>query len=932
MNRSIWLQAAVLLLCLAAPLYAASRPAILFVSPRGAAYGYVDLDYLTELHERGFDVDYTHKLDELTWERIEPFNVIVVYELPKGEEEASTVALVDRYLKAGGGVLLFPTEHNIGRHPVYELTHRYGARVPTERITETDSGLVAAFDHMPGVQVAYTQEIADLPVAKEVKGIWYPISAAYNAGHTTPIEVDESWQVVLRGASTSTSVPVDLAKSLSPELEHAYSRTEPVASPAFFAIRPVGSGRLALLNQWCVYTVGSGTKWLFDRQVLSRGFQDCPSDMGRLLENTFRWLAEPSLKASRLGGYQMPADRLVPPNLQPEVTEAYRRPIRLYDPDALHEPPRPKDIPLYAGLIGPRTAFSTGQGTVGDYARAARAAGLDFVVFMEEFGQMTRQKLEKLKSECQAASDESLQLYAGMSMTDNIGNRMLLVGPDPAWVPDYCLTGPKKSLFYRQAVSDDGTFTGYGTPGLDWALSTYHTAGNIGYYMFSADPHSNRIQHLRLYAMAALRTYEAGRLVEDVTDDYLLCAAGTIPPTPVCVNLVASPDELGREAELGRGLTYCQARRRSTIFREALRWTHQYDAVNTFPSDGPRILDWPACERVATLGSENFVTSRSVMRSPLCVSAEKGLREVRVYNGPELFRRFILDGEKQWGLTLVLDATVQKNLILVAEDQEGGTAVSYARRCWKDGGREVAFCSDHVNDCKSGGMLLAHGATGMLVNRPPPIHESIAGHTWDGGPPAALPLATWQDNQPHLRTSLGPEEGARFNQTPLLEFTDSGASAVSSEKRDLFDPAMQRVVNPWHTFGPVGYPPQLMTFTQRYREWLNPTVSVPPVGWAGPGVREGGNASVYRCDVRFLKACTVTSLGLLAEHRRPSQQTVLLAIGAPGNRAEEIDLIGLDKQQVYRLDPWRLVRSIQPGNEFSADHHESRRADESYRF
>ena len=27
--------------------------------------------------------------------------------------------------------------------------------------------------------------------------------------------------------------------------------------------------------------------------------------------------------------------------------------------------------------------------------------------------------------------------------------------------------------------------------------------------------------------------------------------------------------------------------------------------------------------------------------------------------------------------------------------------------CWKDGGREVVFCSDHVNDCKSGGMLLA---------------------------------------------------------------------------------------------------------------------------------------------------------------------------------------------------------------------------------
>ena len=86
-------------------------------------------------------MDYTRTLDELTWERIEPFHVIVVCELPEGEEGKPAAALVDRYLKAGGGMLLFPTDHNIGRHPVCELTHRYGARVPTEWITETDSGL-----------------------------------------------------------------------------------------------------------------------------------------------------------------------------------------------------------------------------------------------------------------------------------------------------------------------------------------------------------------------------------------------------------------------------------------------------------------------------------------------------------------------------------------------------------------------------------------------------------------------------------------------------------------------------------------------------------------------------------------------------------------------------------------------------------------------
>jgi hypothetical protein len=84
---------------------------------------------------------------------------------------------------------------------------------------------------------------------------------------------------------------------------------------------------------------------------------------------------------------------------------------------------------------------------------------------------------------------------------------------------------------------------------------------------------------------------------------------------------------------------------------------------------------------------------------------------------------------------------------------------------------------------------------------------------------------------------------------------------------------------------------------------LNPTVGVPPVGWAGPGVREGGNGSLYRCDVRFVKSCTVVSLNLLAESRRPPQPSAILAVGRRDGKAEEFDLATLDKQQVYRLEP-----------------------------
>jgi hypothetical protein len=881
---------------------AAPAPAILFASPQGAAYGYVDLGYLGELHAKGFEVDYTEALAELTWERLARYHALVLYEYPAREAGKVTADLVDRYLQAGGGVLLFPTEMNAYRHPLYETTSRYGLRVPTERLVEKDAARTARFPHMPGTTAAYTDQVAPSPVSEGVKGVWYPTNESYNCSHTTPIVVDPTWQVVLRGSPTSTSVPVDLKTSLMPELENAFSRPGPETAPAFFAIRDLNPGRLAFLNQWRVHTVGSGTKWLFERRILSQGFDTRPSDMGRLLENTFRWLCAPSLASGTLGGYTMPPDRLTPPNLRPETKQAYNTQFWHYEPEVLGYGRPPATAPLFRGLIGARTAYSTGQGSVADYARAAEASGLDFVVFAEDFAAMTPAKLEQLRADCAAASTATVQLYAGFTVTDNIGNRMLLCGTAPAWVPDYCLTGPGKTVFYRQATEANGLFTGYGTPALDWALATYHDTGNIGYFHFTADPHGNRVQHLRLYAMAALRTYEGGRLVEDVTADYLVCAAGTIPPTPVSVNLVRSPEELSAEARLARGLTYCQAKGRGSIFQDALRWTHQYDAVNTFPSDGPRILAWPACHRVGTLGAEEFVTAPAVMPSPLAVSAEKGLREVRIHNGPELFRRFLLDGQKEWSLTLVLEATVQKNLVAVVTDMAGGTAVSFARRCWKDGGREVVFCSDHVNDCKSGGLLLAHGAVGMLINWPPPLHPAIAGDTWDGGPPAALPLATWQDNQPRLRTSAGDEDGARFNQTPLLEFTDSGAVAVSSAKTDLFDPQMQTVVNPWHTFGPVGYAPRLMTFVQSYREWLNPTVGVPPVGWAGPGVRAGGDASLYRCEITFLDAVTVNGLDLFAHSGVPAQSSVRLALKIGEAAPREIELAGLANPETMTLE------------------------------
>lgn len=59
------LEVVLLLACIVAPLRADSRPSILFGSRSGAAYGYVDLGYLRQLRDRGFEVDYTRTLGRI---------------------------------------------------------------------------------------------------------------------------------------------------------------------------------------------------------------------------------------------------------------------------------------------------------------------------------------------------------------------------------------------------------------------------------------------------------------------------------------------------------------------------------------------------------------------------------------------------------------------------------------------------------------------------------------------------------------------------------------------------------------------------------------------------------------------------------------------------------------------------------------------------
>ena len=178
--------------------------------------------------------------------------------------------------------------------------------------------------------------------------------------------------------------------------------------------------------------------------------------------------------------------------------------------------------------------------------------------------------------------------------------------------------------------------------------------------------------------MAAVMYYDrAGKLVDDLAEDFKETAESTILPTPVCVSEVGSPTLLTAAIRANQALTHVRSVSVTNIFSEALRWTNQYDSLSPFVSNGPLIESFPHTTRPYVLGCERFVVGQSLQLAKISVSARAGgpnIKEVALYNGRELFRRFEVNGPHLFR-TLLLNGYLHKTLVIVATDAEGNVAV-----------------------------------------------------------------------------------------------------------------------------------------------------------------------------------------------------------------------------------------------------------------
>ena len=848
----------------------AKQPAVLFCSWNTMQY--IDFDYYQEMKKAGYRVDFLDAWSDFSLEKIKGYNAIVLFGFPtKGKQERSpwgsaapgwnyeqTIDAVKQYLALGGGVIIDidclhpkdPATDNT--YNMMESTEaglaEFGAQVPYE-LFDVPKSEVTPNRHLGGIPYFYTSAVFPSPVSDGVKGLWLPnFRDGHGALYCGPVVVDKNWTPVVRAGDTVGTVasPIVGSDTFPPNtvIPGLIQRKESEKNAVFFATREVGPGRMALFNLRPMFHVGGGTKWFYDRITIERGFNGKPSDFGRLLMNTMTWASAPSLAGTELGGADIPDDRLIPDALRPETKAKYGIGESSL---GMPKPPAPdasvsKIKPVFRGFIGAKTALTGGTGSFADYAAAAKAAHVDFVVFDEDWTKLDATKLATMQSECQQASDGDVLLIPGFSMATNVGPRLLLYGsklllPTGAKL----LSKSQPGAFALQSEDDKGAFIPESFA-LDFLLGLlkppYSGQTNACFYDFGSSKEDGRFRYMqcRSYGAGGVLFYRDGKLVENLRQEYLQTNASTMTSLPLVISEVNSPAEMTDHVQSGKPLTYVECSSLANLLPESFHWNSQFESERVVASEGPTIRGWSESQRVGMYGAEDFVNERALITPELTAHSDAGIKEVRIYNGTELYRRFLPGGAKDFAIRLYLSAVLQMTLGVEVEDVNGKIATAFPYRCHKTDKLYVSFCGDHVNDCGGSASIvkMAHGP--FWPHAYSNAYMPDPGLTWDGGPPSVVEILPFGSAVTTVQTDTATQSGEPV-QNPTLEFADERAVRCGAQATGL----VLSGGNPWRGWGPISLLP-VADADMRISVFRQPNTGV-DASRLGDNARQEGNAS-----------------------------------------------------------------------------------------
>jgi hypothetical protein len=668
---------------------------VLFLGSSGGRCGF---RMARALDSAGFAVNSASRstLNErsLTWDDVKRYNVLVLVGLGESNADRSltpfnreSVAVLNRFLAAGGGILV---EGHFGQRET---------EIAPQEAFLNPLGLQPLWGEMPlaktsvvatpwKIDFAYTEDIAEDEATSGVSSLWYPVPKKLVGAqhHTIPFKADDSWKVLIRGGEDShTSLRIHGAHTAAkgPVAEDAptWESRLPLA-----ASRAVGPGRMVYFAISHEYLQGDYAHDVLEGIVTDRGIGRRRSDGQRFFENSLRWLASPSLPTTKLGGAKTDEELKRDPELI-----VYGKP---YDWEQKQDFPQASfDMP---GIIGARSAYSTGSGTPAEWVRKAKAANCRFLVFLEDFKALTPDSFEKLKAECTALSDDGFAAFPGFTIDDEVGNHYFYFG-NTIPLPKAELIDAEKKVFRSYDPALGGHIPGQlGMTSLLYFTGTCIARLTGGNYMFSQDaaPFSDYFGNWN--AIGVLTSFN-GKLAEFANEDYRKISNSGQGPTPLALTFVDSPDKIDQI----KWRTVYKSRSQEMTGLDTFFNRHKFYPENpcsSYITTGPSIDNWSYVGPRDYEGNSrgDFLWNNYRWQLNAKVSSPVGLKEVRVWNGTKLFRRFDPQGQKTLDFTLDLTHDQQHYLSLEAVDLNGGIAIS--RDHWDRNHRlEEFMCADRNN-------------------------------------------------------------------------------------------------------------------------------------------------------------------------------------------------------------------------------------------
>jgi hypothetical protein len=398
-------------------------PSVWFIGYPHMSCGF---EMAVKLQKAGFNVNgMSHPGLEgpaLKWDDVKKYNVLIVMGIGKSnadftlsEKNKTNIEILNKFLNEGGGIFYIPQ------------WVQQNTLIPPQKAFLDPLGITPLFDDVPvdpensvnatswKIDFAKTANIAKTPLTEGVKNFWFPVNTRAGAqNHTTPFTTGTDWTIAVKGEKSCSTQTIALDGIYSNKAMEGKIKSE----VPIMAFRQVGKGRIICFGVTSEYLFNNVASTTLEGIVMEKGLKKVPSDGYKLIENSLKWLAEPSLSETVLGGAPMNTALLENP-----FKTKFGTPFVWDD-----KVKRLESSASNPGLIGARTKYSSGKGTVEKWVAEAKKNGLSFIVFLEEFSVLSRENFDNLKKDCARFTDAKFAAIPGFTIDDEVGNHYFYYG------------------------------------------------------------------------------------------------------------------------------------------------------------------------------------------------------------------------------------------------------------------------------------------------------------------------------------------------------------------------------------------------------------------------------------------------------------------------------------------------------------------------